>query len=317
MSKSKERYLRIYELLVLERRFEECLKELFRGGHIPGFIHLGIGQEAIAIGTTMDLRQDDMVFMHHRGFGYVIGKGMPPEQIAAEFCGKATGASGGKGGFHIADPELGIYGIGGSLGSSFPLSVGAGISAQFNKKEQVVVNFFGDGSANREVVGAAMNMAAVWKLPILFVCENNGLAISISIDRSTATPHLSDRCSGYNIPSEIVDGNDVTKVNEAVTRAVEKIRAGEGPYFLEFMTRRWEPHAEGYPFHGAEVDEEYKQNNDPLLIFRAQALEVVSEKALKAVEDKVAKQVEEIKKFAIESPQPPAENALNDFMIRR
>ena len=317
MSNLKERYLRVYELLVLERCFEECMKELFRSGHIPGFIHLGIGQEAISIGTTLDLRQDDNVFMHHRGFGYMIGKGMPPEKIAAEFCGKMTGASGGKGGFHIADPSIGLYGIGGSLGSSFPLSIGAGISAQFHKKNQVVVNFFGDGSANREVVGSSMNLAAIWKLPVLFVCENNGMAISTSIDRSTATQYISDRCEGYGIPCEVLDGSDVLKVNDAVNRAVKKIREGEGPYFLEFMTRRWEPHAEGYPYFGAEVEDEYKQNNDPITVFRTQALEVIKGEELDKVEKKVAEIIGEVKKFAIESPLPAPEEALNNFMVRR
>ncbi len=316
MGELRERYLRIYELLLTERSFEEALLELFQTGEVPGFLHLGIGQEAIAIGTTMDLRRDDMVFMHHRGFGYLIGKGLPPEKIAAEFCGKTTGASGGKGGFHIADPSLGIYGIGGSLGSSFPLSVGAGLTARFANKQQVVVNFFGDGSANREVVGSSLNLASVWKLPILFLCENNGIAISTPIDRSTATARLSDRCAGYNIPCEVVDGNDVLAVNEAVTQAVAKIRAGEGPYFIECVTRRWRPHAEGYPYFGAEVDPEFMAANDCIKNFRALALGEASEEDLASIERKVAERMAEVKRFAIESPRPKPEDALNDYMIR-
>jgi len=314
---SKERLLKMYELMLLTRGVDETLMDLFKGGHIPGFIHLGIGQEAVPVGACFDLREEDYVFIHHRGFGHSLTKGLSPQKIAAELCGKVTGYSKGKGGFHIADPEKGVMGISGSVGANFPLSVGAGITCQFRKKDQVVLSFYGDGTANREVAGPSMNLASVWKLPVVFICENNGWAITVPMEKSTATPRISDRAAAYGMPGETVDGNDILVVNEAVNRAVERARNGEGPSLIECTTYRWRPHAEGYPYFAAEADAVKGKDFCPIDKLKESLAKEATEQELAEVEAKVDAILKETYEFAVNSPQPEPEQALEGLYIRR
>ncbi len=314
---SKERYLKMYEKMYLTRRFDQLLQVLFQEGHLPGFIHLCTGQEAATAGAIFDTREDDYIFMHHRGCGYSISRGMDIDKIAAEFCGKATGYSKGKGGFHQADPAKGVLGLGGSLGSNFPLSVGAGLTAQIRGKRQVVLSFFGDGSANRETAGSSMNLASVWKSPVVFICENNRWAISVPYEKSTATPHIADRAAGYGMPGITVDGNDILAVNEAVNAAIERARRGDGPSLVELMLYRWEPHAQGYPYFGADAYLEEAHANDPLKKFMVILEKEASKKEIAAVEAGVEEQIKKAYDFAVNSPRPEPEDALGDLYVGR
>lgn len=314
---SKERYLRMYELMVATRSLDETLIDLFKAGEIPGFIHAGIGHEAIGVGACFDLNKDDYVYVHHRGFAAYLSKGAEPEKIAAEFCGKETGYSKGKGGFHIAVPEIGIMGIGGSVGTCFPLSVGTGLTAIYNKKQQVIMCFFGDGTANREVAGSSMNMASLWKLPIVFICENNRWAITTSMKNSTATAQLSDRAAGYGMPGVTIDGTDILAVNETINKAVERARRGEGPSFIECMTIRWHPHAEGYPYFGAAKDAEEGPKHCPIEKFRKILAKVAAPEEIAAIDAQVEDKMKQVKEFAINSPHPTPESALEDVYAGR
>lgn len=311
----KTRSLRIYELMLLSRKFDDLLIELFRKGHVPGFIHNGHGQEAIGTGACLDLRRDDYMFMHHRGFAACITKGLSIERIAADLCGKVTGYSSGKGGFHIADPAIGVLGISGSVGACFALSVGVGLSAQAKKADQVVVCFFGDGTANRELFGPSLNMAALWKLPIIFVCENNSWGLTVPYEKSTSVPHIADRAPAYGLPGVTVDGNDVLAVNEAVNHAIDRARAGAGPSLVECMTWRLQPHAQGYPYFDSKKSAEEGKKYCPIERFKKTLEDEELSGELAEIETKVAQQISSARDFAVNSPQPQPEQALEGLYV--
>jgi acetoin:2,6-dichlorophenolindophenol oxidoreductase subunit alpha len=310
MKEDTMRLLRMYELMVLTRKYDELLIRLFKENKIPGFIHSGQGQEAIPVGACFDLREDDFVLIHHRGFGHCLTKGLDPERLAAEMCGKATGYSHGKGGFHVADLSKGILGISGSLGACFPLSVGAGLTAQYRKTGQVAVCFFGDGTANRELFHPSMNLAKIWKLPVVFVCENNRWAITVPIEKSTASARISENAKAHDIPGVTVDGNDVLAVNEAMSEAIKRARQGRGPSLVECTTFRWRPHAEGYPYFGAEKEGEEGQKHCPIQLARKLLLRAkVSQEELDGVESRVGERMQKTYEFAVNSPFPEPEKA--------
>jgi pyruvate dehydrogenase E1 component alpha subunit len=305
-----QRLLKMYELMWLTRKYDELIIRLFKENRVPGFFHSGQGQEAVPVGTCADLREDDYVFIHHRGFGYCLAKGMDPERLAAEMCGKATGYSKGKGGFHVADPAKGVLGISGSLGACFPLSVGAGLTAKIRKKRQVVICFFGDGTANRELFHPSLNLAKVWSLPVIFVCENNRWAITVPIATSSATLQVSDRGKAHDIPGFTIDGQDVWAVSEAVREAVQRAREGGGPTLIECMTYRWRPHAEGYPYFGAEKDAEEGRKHCPIRMAREKLLKLkVSPAEIETIETKVDAQIRKAYDFVLQSPLPAPEEA--------
>lgn len=311
----KNRSLRVYELMLLSRKFDDLLIELFRKGQVPGFIHNGHGQEAIGTGACLDLRQDDYVFIHHRGFAACITKGLSVDRIAAELCGKVTGYSQGKGGFHIADPAKGVMGISGSVGACFPLSVGVGLGAQAKKASQVILCFFGDGTANRELFGSSLNLAAVWKLPIVFICENNSWALTVPYDKSTSVPNISDRAPAYGMPGVTVNGNDVLAVNEAVNAAVVRARAGEGPSLVECMTWRLRPHAEGYPYFDSKKSAEEGKKYCPIEAFKKVLEQENLLGELGEIEARVGQQINSAREFALNSPMPQPEQALEGLYV--
>lgn len=310
MPADAQRLLRMVELMWLTRKYDELIIRLFKENQVPGFFHSGQGQEAIPVGVCLDLRDDDYVFIHHRGFGYCLAKGMDPGKLAAEMCGKVTGYSQGKGGFHVADPAKGVLGISGSLGACFPLSVGAGLTAKLRKKGQVVICFFGDGTANRELFHPSLNLAKVWNLPVIFVCENNKWAITVPLAKSSATLQVSDRGKAHNIPGFTIDGQDVLAVNEAANEAVERARNGKGPTIIEGMTYRWRPHAEGYPYFGAEKDAEEGQKHCPIRMAKERLLKLkVAPEQIEAVEKKVEERIQKAYDFVLQSPLPAPEQA--------
>ncbi|HVQ57735.1 MAG TPA: thiamine pyrophosphate-dependent dehydrogenase E1 component subunit alpha [Solirubrobacterales bacterium] len=226
--------------------------ELLLNRHIEehgfgGFWHPGLGQEAIQAGAVSALRRDDYLFYAHRGLGYALAKGMSPVTLLADLFGRSGGSVGGKGGgtVHFVDPELGVLGQGGTVGSSFVLGAGAGISAQMLGTDQVVAIFFGDGAAARGTWHEAALTASVWKLPLVWICENNGWAISVPIAEQSPTENIADRADAYGVPGVIVDGQDAVAVREATEEAVARARAGEGPTLIEAKTLRIRGHFEG------------------------------------------------------------------------
>lgn len=238
--------LALYRTMATIRAFEETVQRLFLGGHIPGLVHLYMGQEAVAAGVIAELAQTDFIGSHHRGHGHCIAKGGDLERLFAELLGKRAGYGLGRGGsMHIFDPANGNLGTTGIVGGSVPLAAGAALTAKLRKTGQVAVSFFGDGVLNQGIMFEAMNMAAIWHLPVLFVCENNGFGEFTSIDDVTAGRDIADRGKAFAIPSEHVDGMDVLAVQKAAAKAVARARAGEGPSFLICATWRYSGHHVG------------------------------------------------------------------------
>jgi acetoin:2,6-dichlorophenolindophenol oxidoreductase subunit alpha len=230
--------------MCLIRRFEEGAEEAYMRGLIHGTMHLSIGQEASAVGATMALRKTDYITSTHRGHGHCIGKGADPKLMFAEFFGKEEGYCRGRGGsMHIADVASGNLGANGIVGGGIPIAVGAALAIRKQKRDDIAVCFFGDGASNEGAFHEALNMAAIWKLPVLFICENNKYGMSVSTERSMAVAHVADRASSYKMPGEIIDGNRIEDVSEAVMRATMRARNGEGPTLLECKTYRIRGHS--------------------------------------------------------------------------
>jgi TPP-dependent pyruvate/acetoin dehydrogenase alpha subunit len=251
--------------------------ELFLQRHIEahgfgGFWHPGIGQEGLQIGAVHALRRQDYLFQAHRGLGYALAKGLSLEKIFADLLGRTTGTTGGKGGgtVHFVDPELGILGQGGTLGSAPPLAVGAALSARILREDRVVAAFFGEGAAARGTLYEAALEAAVWKLPVIFVCENNGWAISAAFRRHSPTANVADRARAFGMPGVVVDGQDALRVHAAMQEAFDRARSGEGPTLIEAMTLRIRGHYEGdrQRYREAREDADGDRARDPLAVLR-------------------------------------------------
>jgi TPP-dependent pyruvate/acetoin dehydrogenase alpha subunit len=237
-----------YETMLIIRRFEEAVDRLFGAGELRGTSHLCVGQEAVPVGACAALRPDDLVVSNHRGHGHFIAKGGEPRRIMAELFGSPEGYSSGRGGSqHMACFELGFLGSFGITGGGIPIATGAALAAQYRKTGQVVVAFFGDGAANQGTFHESLNMAAIWRLPIVYLCENNLYAMSLPFRDGFAVPHVADRAVGYGMPGAIVDGNDVVAVRDAVAQAAERARAGDGPTLIEAKTYRCLGHSRGDP----------------------------------------------------------------------
>ena len=226
------------------RRFEEAVDDLFARGLMHGTMHLSIGQEASATGTCFALRDDDAITSTHRGHGHCIAKGADLERMMAELLAKETGYCRGRGGsMHIADAATGNLGANGIVAGGIPIAAGAGLAYQLQGIDRVVVSFFGDGATNEGAFHEGVNLASIWKLPVVFVCENNKYGMSFSTEKSMAVESVAERASAYGIPGVTVDGNDVEAVHEAVTTAADRARSGEGPTLVEALTYRWKGHS--------------------------------------------------------------------------
>lgn len=238
---------RIYETVAVIRVTELRLQSYIAEHGFGGFWHPGLGQEGLQAGAVAALREDDQLFYAHRGLGYALAKGMALEALLGDLFGRVTGSTGGKGGgtVHFVDPERGVLGQGGTLGSNFVLGAGAAISAQLQGSDRVVAVFFGDGAAARGTFHEAALQASVWKLPVVWICENNGWALSAPITEQSPTPDIADRAAGYGMPSMVVDGQDALAVHAAVASAVAHARAGAGPTLVEAKTLRIRGHYEG------------------------------------------------------------------------
>lgn len=260
--------------MCLIRRFEEGAEEAYMRGLTHGTMHLSIGQEASAVGSTMALRKTDYITSTHRGHGHCIGKGADPKLMFAEFFGKEEGYCRGRGGsMHIADVESGNLGANGIVAGGIPIAVGAALAIKKQKRDDVALSFFGDGATNEGAFHEALNMASIWKLPAIFVCENNKYGMSVSTERSMAVANVADRASAYNMPGVIVDGNRIEDVAEAVLTAIARAREGQGPTLVECKTYRTRGHSRSdrNRYRSKEEIEEWKLR-DPIGHFESEII---------------------------------------------
>ena len=308
MTLTPERQRDLLRQMWLIRAFEEKAENLYAQGKIHGTMHLSIGMEASAVGAVAALQPDDYILSTHRGHGHCIAKGADLDRMMAEFMGKETGYCRGRGGsMHIADIADGNLGANGVVAGGIPIAVGVGLSQKMQDTGRVCLCFFGDGAANSGPFHEALNMAAIWTLPVVFVCENNQYAMSYPASKAFAIPRISDRAAGYGMPGETVDGNDLNAVYAAVSRAVERARAGEGPSLVENVTYRWRGHSksDANRYRSREEIEAWKEK-DPIARFErwlAQAISL-SEPDARAVEQAAYAAIEAAVAFADASPEP-------------
>jgi TPP-dependent pyruvate/acetoin dehydrogenase alpha subunit len=308
--------LSMYRSMVKIREVEQALIRLFAQGRMPGFIHSYIGEEATAVGVCTALRPDDYITSTHRGHGHILAKGGDLERFMAEVYGRSTGYSGGKGGsMHIADLDLGILGANGIVGGGIPIAAGAACSARMAGSDRVAVSFFGDGASDIGAFHETLNLASVWDLPVVFVCENNGYADFIATHEHQRVENISDRASAYGMPGEWFDGNDVLAVHDAAVRAVERARSGAGPTLLEAKTYRWRGHYEGDPQPYRTSDEvDAWRARDPIPAFAAflERNGIQTEDQADAVRREELELLDRAIAFAESSPEPELDAALRD-----
>jgi pyruvate dehydrogenase E1 component alpha subunit len=311
-----ERYMYWYENMLLQRRFEEKAGQLYGQQKIRGFCHLYIGQEACSSGSVSALQEGDKYITAYRDHGFPLALGTSPNAIMAELFGKATGTTKGKGGsMHIFDKERGFLGGHGIVGAQIPLGAGIAFAEKYKKTGKLCICYFGDGAVRQGAFHEAFNMAATWKLPVIFVVENNGYAMGTSVARTSNVTELYTLGEAYDMPSEPVDGMNVEAVHDAVSRAAERARKGDGPTYLEFRTYRYRGHSMSDPqkYRTKEEVEEYKRR-DPIEFVKATILDnkIATEEDLAAIETKIKAIVAESVQFAEESPWPEAHEAYTD-----
>lgn len=316
---SKDKLLWIYERMRLIRNFENQAAALFAAGKIPGFVHLYAGEEAIAVGLCAHLSDKDFITSTHRGHGHCIAKGVDLNPMTAELYGKATGSCKGKGGsMHIADVDKGMLGANGIVGAGGPLACGSGLMAKVKGTDQVTICFFGDGASEQGTMHEAMNLAAIWKLPVIFVCENNGYAQSTPAHYHASVKDISDRATAYAIPGFTVDGTDLFAVYEAAGEAIARARRGEGPTLLECKAFRYYGHFEGDNLSYKTAEEKAKyEERDAINKFRRRIVErgLASEAELNAIDAKAEQAVKEAVAFAEASPYPALSEVLTDVYV--
>lgn len=315
----KEKLLWMYERMLLIRTFEDRVAELFGQGKLAGFVHLYAGEEAIAVGVIAHLTDRDRITSTHRGHGHCIAKGVDVKEMMAELYGKATGSCKGRGGsMHIADMNKGMLGACGIVGAGGPLACGSGLTAKVLGTDQVTICFFGDGASEQGTIHESMNLAGIWKLPVVFVCENNMYAESTPSGYHCAAGEICARAAGYDIPGLAIDGTDVFAVYEASGEAIARAKRGEGPSLIEARAFRYYGHFVGdaQTYKTKEEVEGYKIR-DPITIFRKRVLEhgLISEAELAKIEARAKEAIEEAVRFAEESPYPAPEECLADVYV--
>ena len=316
MAIAKEKLIWIFRTMTRIRRFEERVAREFADGNIPGSVHLYIGEEAVATGAIAHLKKEDYIMSTHRGHGHLIAKGGETKKMMAELFAKKTGYCLGKGGsMHIANLDIGMLGAAGIVGSGIPIATGAGLSAKLRGTDQVTICFFGDGASNIGRFHEGVNLASVWSLPVVFICENNLWAVSVPTSTSLNVANVADRAAGYGIPGVVVDGMDVTAVYEAAGEAVTRARNGKGPTLIEAKTYRYRGHFEGDSgtYRPKEEIEQWMQR-DPINNYREKLIEmkVLTGKQAEDIDKEALAEMDEAMKFAQESPFPKPEEALEN-----
>jgi len=299
------------------RDFEETAWKLFTENKLRGSVHLYTGEEAVAATICSQLTDNDYITSTHRGHGHCIAKGAELDKALAELMGKATGyCKGRSGSMHIADFTKGNLGANAIVGGGIPIATGGGLAIKMQKRKNVSVSFFGDGASNQGTFHESLNLASVWKLPVIFVCENNQFGMTTPTSQSTSVKNIADRAVGYGIPGEVVDGNDVIAIYDAFAKAKERALSGQGPTLLECKTYRWRGHWTGDPevYRSREEVEDWKKNRDPIKLFHAYLIKnkLAKEEELKNIEDEANKKMQEAVQFAENSPEPDPAHVLDD-----
>jgi pyruvate dehydrogenase E1 component alpha subunit len=308
-----------YRRMMLIRRFEEKAGQLYGMGHIGGFCHLYIGQEAVVVGMQMALEPGDQVITAYRDHGHTLAVGMEAKSVMAELTGRRDGCSHGKGGsMHMFAPDKGFYGGHGIVGACVPLGAGLAFANKYRGNGRVCLTYFGDGAANQGQVYEAFNMAELWKLPVVFIIENNKYAMGTSIERSSSTTNLSQRGVSFDIPGETIDGMNVEEVRAAGLRAVARARSGKGPIILEMITYRYRGHSMSDPakYRTREEVQHMRETQDPIEQLRVRLIAAgVGDDELKAIDKQVREEVNAAAEFALADPEPDASALTTDVLI--
>ncbi len=308
-----------YRQMVLIRRFEQRSAELYQQGKIGGFLHLYIGQEAVAVGTISARKNGDHVITAYRDHGHALAVGSNPKNVMAEMLGKVTGVSKGKGGsMHLINVEQRFWGGYAVVGGHLPLAAGIALAEQYKETDNAVLCFFGDGSTNIGYFHESLNLASVWSLPVLWIAENNQYGMGTSVSRASAVPEMVDKASAYGMEGKSVDGMNVIDVFEVTRSALEAIRSGEGPQFLEMITYRYEGHSMGDPLRYRTKDEVEKwRDDDPIGILERHILheDIAGKEELEAIDQSVEEQIEEAVQYAEESPLPAPDALFSNIYV--
>jgi len=313
---SKELVLSLYRGMIEIREFELKAREIFRSGRMPGFMHVYIGEEAIAVGVCAQLRTDDYVASTHRGHGHALAKGIPPRDLMAELMGSVGGCCGGRGGtMHLYEPAVGFLGSNGVVPPGILIGAGAALGAKMRGSGQVTVAIFGDGAVNNGAFHEGLNLAATWNLPVVFVCENNLYATEMPFELATKNTNVASRAAAYKIPGEQVDGNDVLEVYTKAGEAVARARRGDGPTLFECLTYRWFGHHEGDPGTSYRPKEEIAswKEKDAVRKMRDQAIadSWATGEDFEKIDREVNRVIEDAVQYALNSPQPGVSTALD------
>jgi TPP-dependent pyruvate/acetoin dehydrogenase alpha subunit len=320
MELDRQTLLKLYETMATIRNFEELGLYEMGQRRLTGSVHSSVGQEAVPTGICAHLNQDDYIASTHRGHGHCLAKGVDPKMMMAELFGRTTGTNKGKGGsMHIADMSKGMLGTNGVVAASVPLAVGAALTSSIKKTGQVAVAFFGDGGANQGVLHESMNLASVWKLPVIFACENNGYAESTPVEYALSVENVADRGVAYNMPGVIVDGMDLFDVIEAAGQAVQRARSGQGPSLLEFKTYRYFGHTvfDNPRSYRTEEEEQHWRGRDPIQLFRSRVLEegTLNADELDQIDLRAEQLIRDAIKFAEDSPLPSEQEIYTDVYV--
>jgi pyruvate dehydrogenase E1 component alpha subunit len=307
----KTEYLNLYYQMVLIRLVEEQATQLYQQGKVGGFLHLYIGQEAVSTGLISARKPQDRVITAYRDHGVAINCGLTAKEVIAELLGKATGCSQGKGGsMHMADVKKNFWGGHAIVGAHLPLAAGLALGDLYQKQDGVTICMFGDGATNIGYFHEALNLSKVWKLPVLWVCENNLYGMGTAVERASAVSEIRQKAEGYGIPNSRTDGMDVIEVRQAAEKAIEQVRGGNGPYFLEIVTYRFRGHSMGDPERYRQPDEvKCWQENDPIGILRQRLIaeDIASKEELDDIDRRADEEVKEAVQFAENSPEPAPE----------
>lgn len=320
MNLSRDKILDLYRVMVKIRQFEDTVYYAFLEGKLPGSVHLYQGQEAIASGVCANLRKEDVILSTHRPHGHAIAKGVPIKYCMAELYAKSTGCCKGKGGsMHLGDISVGMVPAIAITGGSMPIATGCALAFKYQKKDNVAISFFGDGATNEGAFHEALNMAAIWDLPVIFICENNLYGASTHVSKVMKVKNIVDRAVGYGLPGNVVDGNDVLEVYSNVEKAVNRARKGEGPTFLECKTYRIGGHSRGDANQYRDKEEEkIWLSRDPLIIAqnKLKEMDVLNDEMIEIINQEIKNEIDEAVRFAVESPSPRPEDCLEDVLAK-